>query len=909
MSSPDFLLILSDLGFDCNDDVQILHAYLLIRSLIGQSETTDKTISEIARSPAFHKMLNAYHIPCPKEITYPELVLLENACDYISGTPMVNSCKHYVEKFTPFLVANWDGLKKSFLDESDSRMLFSLHAILRLVSHEIYINGTEALTEIFTLHNTEFKRLSVDLQTYLSCCHAIFGIESYHRKFRQRPELRRAIKCYDQYKLPRTLLLSDYADVQMNRSELDHSYNPFLHLQRNIKKIPVESGTTDWEDAFNTAAFKIKREKASEVIQHLFYPEIRDDSGMECSVFLHSCLQYVPFGKILVVNPSPEFLTEWTSRFEKNTTFYVTDNTVSTLYQKEYPEHRFLAIAEHSTDLTRYDFIVILARDTAPEALYPAFAKASQQARVIAFLPQNALDGRKPLYSVLQDNNLVVQRILEVPAIATNSTPRKKMILWVKWSDIVSSFDVYYSNYHTDKLLIENKHLCVEQNYLRDCHTLLQIKSTYQDRETNYWLTKTDAETYRFSNEIFITYIPLPYRKGAYGARAYYRRQLRPQDIHRKRGDRVTDKIEKGLRADSQDEVLAKLEYVAFDSRLWPAIMDDIIDYYSGDLNGLSLKTIWFCCRPELLTKSNYDDALAQDIFCSNHLDIESLIPDLAEPEEIQAAVAAVIPENARKGIKYWKLLNLILNTAKDLSYISTNPIAPLLNAKSKAASLEVQEVRNALTKKFFNQEEEFLIHAFLTEGTPGRCVTDSQYLASAISLFTGLPLREVSALTWEDFAQIHTWDAWQLTISKCLNENAQVFPYSNVNNWIRCRIVPVHPLLACILQKRQQYLISEFGISSEQLQTMPMILQQEPKSKRRFKGEYCTRNQLLSKRREVIQQAGIQPEWIRIPDWDGAVATDLNRYEGDLFYTNIKFRLRQTCCFTQGEESYKEYA
>ena len=93
MSGLNYLLILSDLGFDCNDDVEILHAYLLIRSLIHQSETAGKAISEIARSPAFHKMLNAHHIPCPKEITYPELLHLESACDYIAGTPMIHSCK------------------------------------------------------------------------------------------------------------------------------------------------------------------------------------------------------------------------------------------------------------------------------------------------------------------------------------------------------------------------------------------------------------------------------------------------------------------------------------------------------------------------------------------------------------------------------------------------------------------------------------------------------------------------------------------------------------------------------------------------------------------------------------------------------------------------------------------------
>lgn len=37
---------------------------------------------------------------------------------------------------------------------------------------------TEALTEIFTVHNDEFKRLQLDLQTYLLCCHAIFGIRN-----------------------------------------------------------------------------------------------------------------------------------------------------------------------------------------------------------------------------------------------------------------------------------------------------------------------------------------------------------------------------------------------------------------------------------------------------------------------------------------------------------------------------------------------------------------------------------------------------------------------------------------------------------------------------------------------------------------------------------------------------------
>lgn len=104
MHSQNYLLILSDLGFDCNDDVEILHAYLLIRSLIHQSEAADKPISEIARSPAFHKMLNAHHISCPKEITYPELLHLESACDYIAGTPMIHSCKHYAEKFAPLLM-------------------------------------------------------------------------------------------------------------------------------------------------------------------------------------------------------------------------------------------------------------------------------------------------------------------------------------------------------------------------------------------------------------------------------------------------------------------------------------------------------------------------------------------------------------------------------------------------------------------------------------------------------------------------------------------------------------------------------------------------------------------------------------------------------------------------------------
>lgn len=102
------------------------------------------------------------------------------------------------------------------------------------------------------------------------------------------------------------------------------------------------------------------------------------------------------------------------------------------------------------------------------------------------------------------------------------------------------------------------------------------------------------------------------------------------------------------------------MEYVALDERVTPAVIADILDYYSDRLHELSLKSAWYCLRPILQTKHGYDDKTVIEMLSVQNNAL-SLIPvGTNNAKEFDDAMSESFPEDTPLK-RFWKQLHLII--------------------------------------------------------------------------------------------------------------------------------------------------------------------------------------------------------------------------------------------------------
>ena len=119
------------------------------------------------------------------------------------------------------------------------------------------------------------------------------------------------------------------------------------------------------------------------------------------------------------------------------------------------------------------------------------------------------------------------------------------------------------------------------QEFFYHSHTILSLqKATELKKEgTTEKVSRDSPECYYFSEEIKILYTIQANRKNRYAGKAYYCAILPEGEKNRRQGKRLTEIIEKGLRAHTEHEVLRSIEMVAFDPRVNPFIVADICSF------------------------------------------------------------------------------------------------------------------------------------------------------------------------------------------------------------------------------------------------------------------------------------------------------------------------------------------
>lgn len=729
-------------------------------------------------------------------------------------------------------------------------------------------------------------------------------------------KIKDSIKMYRQFKYPMKVLLTNFLAVKSKYDLLAAAENPYIYNYKGIEGHEVESGVSVDETLFRFATMSLHDQKPSDVINAAFYAnKVRNDYDFELGYLLPLFEKSITEdSRILVVNPSPYVICSLEESKPCGTRYYaVTDNTVAGLYHLQFPEGIFCTF-EQLDNVKDIDKVLIINRDLKPERaqlILQSLFCCNEKVSVIGMVPCIWFDNPdNGVYLILKEAHFSPKQILLVDSKATVSVPRKKMIILLEKGD-ASKIEVTQSLYDT-----KSRYFSVSDSvqidadfYLKSKKTILACLKAKEQPKEKKASCYSKAEEYQFSSEISLFYKIYSERKNKFAGVAYYKEI---KDIKLKTwGKKLTSDIERGLRADTKDEVVSRLEDIVFNDDVYPFIWNDIKVKYTENRNVISLKTIWFYCWCYISNMKKYNHKYLSQLFCDS--EIADVIPQDSTGDTLIRAIAHALKVEV-DAIPYSAIeqIDLILKSAVKHRILIHNPLELYIADFTTRATERQQDVRNALVKKHFSSDEEMRIFSAIV-GSKNKdgakllnCIQKSLLLAGAIRLFTGMAIRETAALKWGDYQPIRGTDAFHFTITKFVDNKGKIVQHSASENWKRFRIVPSAKVLSYLLNERKRYLLN-LGIDEEYLMECPIILQNECISDMQNKKiiEHCKPEKISNVCNEIIDKANIPVNEVVLPDAKYDLITDFNRYHGDVFLSNFRHKANHIAYMTMGEINY----
>ena len=706
---------------------------------------------------------------------------------------------------------------------------------------------------------------------------------------------------YKKFFIPFNVLLTDYLAVISN-DNVREAFNPWAYYYKGIKENEIEQGVSSLETAFNFGAMKLVKEKPTDVINSIYYKK-HNDYAFECGFLFDEFWKSVKSETVLIVNPSPNMILMCEEHRSGNS-YVVSDETVASLYQIEFPKARFFCLQDEPTGT--YERMLILNRNYSMEKthlLTQWLCCCTEQA--MAILPNAYVDNIKyQALSLFQKAGIGIEKVLLLDSKLTESEPRKKCLLYLKKTFNQSeNWTLGNTKANEQSFRLLEKEVQVEHDhYWKSKVTLIKLWNGIAFNEEKK-LVNHKASEFEFSKEIHLFYSIYSERKNRYAGKCSYREITNIDPLLY--GKVVTKNIEKGLRGTSVDEVVSNIPKIVFDERVYPFIYTDIMNHFINQNLPVSLKTLWVVVRNQLKEDKQYDEEIMDELFVYGGKELADYDVEKNELDNLIHLLKEKMQLNEIPTI-YFIQLNALFSVAKKEGIIKYNPLSEIMGAVKKRASERQQEVRNALTKKHFSEEEEKRLFVYLTEREfcselnkeIPRCVIDSGAMLSTIRLFTGMSLREACALQWKDFVKVDGTDEYQLKVSKFVGLKGNMVTHASKEDWLKFRLVPVARPLRILLLQRKEYLLVN-GIDNKDIDFMPIITLEENQNafaKTAKAQEVC---------RKTLSHARIEKQQLLLPDAKGELLTDIYKYGGDIFVTNLKMRLNHDCGMTLGEINY----
>ena len=928
---------LTALNIDIYHYEDIVRCYALAKLNIGHSRKPDYT--DGIHTAEFTAEASRYQLLSPDAEPYYDSPAFFSLCSELASTGLDKDCRLFFESFAPFLVADWDRLVSIFPKGHHERLAYVLYLILKSTNESqlSFAEIDKSSIESFYEENKEiYHSLELTKDPFIDCWQAVYYSHMPELKGTVSPKLVDTIRFFRQHKVSGLQLVANYCQYNKHRTQLKDAFNPWVEFEQSIKgRVNTTEGVSIAESAFNMVG-DIRSEKPSDVIRAALYPfpalfgrrsdlRVRSnyDGKFECSFFLQQFeLLARNASQVLIVNPGPDFLLAWSEKIEKyrcKCYVAVPNIYVSSAYRMEFKNLQFCIFSDIENYAKRFDLIAIASPFTEEEFNIGTMLSAGNDyANFIALLPQTFISASENnISALLRDKGFLPGKIIAIASNATITQPRKKMLLFAGRSiNPNAPIPVFFTQCDKDgtNLIVEKEYIQATQQQLKKPTTLVKLREAFEKAKIAPGSVKhrKRPSVYPFSDEISLYYTVHRDRYGVYVGEAYYRGKTVSQN---KKDGRVWNSpaTQKGLRCKDRESVIGRMETIAYSDAIYPYVVGDMLDYYGERIGQCSLKTIWFCCRSRLLARRDYRDEIARNILFNPEKNmLSALYPANASDEDYRNAMQTVIPEDSIAVVKYWQQLNIIMRVAEESNYIQVNPIPALLPEISNRASKELRNLRNMLTKKTFTFEEEARILAYVREegksdfGTRKALLfeEDSTLLLGPIQLFTGMSTREVCALTWGDFETIPDLKVYRLLVYKFLSDEGTVIYHADGT---ACRKVPVAPLLADMLNSRKTYLQAVCGFTEAELQQLPIIM---PNNKKTLtvlsKPSFCKYDAAIRVCRSLIEKANIPTQELVLPgDGDKEIVVDMNKYQGDIFYSNFKHRANHTCSFNRGELSY----
>lgn len=883
--------------------------------------------------------VSQYQLLSPDAEPYYDSPAFFSLCSELASTGLDKDCRLFFESFAPFLVADWDRLMSIFPKGHHERLAYVLYLILKSTNEsQLSFAEVDASTiESFYAGNKElYNSLEITKDTFFDCWQAVYYNHMPELKGTVSPKLVDTIRFFRQHKVSSLQLVANYCQYNKHRTQLKDAFNPWVEFEQSIKgRVNTTEGVSIAESAFNMVG-DIRSEKPSDVIRAALYPfpalfgrrsdlRVRSnyDGRFECSFFLQQFeILARNASQVLIVNPGPDFLLAWAQKARKygcKCCVAVPNIYVASAYRMEFKNLQFCIFSDIANYAKRFDLIAIVSPFTEEEFNIGTMLSAgNDQANFIALLPQTFISASEDnICALLRNQGYLPGKIIAIASNATVTQPRKKMLLFAgRRVDPNAPIPVFFTQCDKDgsNLIVEKEYIQAAQQQLKKPTTLVKLREAFEKAENAPDSVKhrKRPSVYQFSNEISLFYTVHRDKHDVYVGEAYYRGKTSLENTNDGQAWN-SPATQKGLRCMDQESVISKMESIPYTDAICPYIVGDMLDYYGERIGQCSLKTIWFCCRSRLLARRDYRDEIARNVlFCSGNNPLSALCPVGANDEDYRNAMQSVIPEDSLAVVKFWQQLNIIMRVAEESKYIQANPIPALLPEISNRASKELRNLRNMLTKKTFTFEEETQILAYVREEGKSdfgprkvlRFEEDSTLLLGPIQLFTGMSTREACALTWGDFETIPGLKVYRLLVYKFLSDEGTVIYHADGT---ACRKVPVAPLLADMLNSRKTYLQAVCGFTEAELQQLPIIM---PNNKKTLavlsKPSFCKYDAAIRVCRSLIEKANIPTQELVLPgDGDKEIVVDMNKYQGDIFYSNFKHRANHTCSFNRGELSY----
>jgi integrase len=841
--------------------------------------------------------------------------------DYLRN---LDSFVHYLVTRFPYLIKN-EYIIKNFRDNplDFCTLLCMLVQYAEDHSDAQTINGVYLADRIFDPNAYLFHELGVDsLDVFFNCWESL---NYYHVREKQLyipTDLKKLMDLSVKHNIPHSVIFKQYADLKLFQKEIASAFNPWIEWRKQAGLSQVESGITLEETVFNENVLRLRKKKPTDVVNALFY-KTRNDVYVETCILMNNLrIEIEPKSSLLVVNPSPDFLTDFGQYdwFLDKVIFAVPDSRIADVYKLQFQEsgYQFIALSDlrHCND--KVDYIVICARDLELAEYIDCLSVGQYRTQVIAFLPQTEITAKDAtLIDRLTGENLYVSKILSLPNRLSESRGRKKMILYARRGIAQPESFVLLQTAHQQ---VGNDHYVhvirksrrVDYTMLFKRRTLKQM-ADYHDKiqqdasDAPAKRKNAPAKVYQFSKEIRLPYSVYSHPSGAVFGRACFRTIL-PENSNRANGALLIDYFSTGSRK-SEADILAKLEYIVLAKEEYAEkISAHVEQVYSKCPESLTLKTVWYCNRRFLKTELNYDDNIAIKMFCAENQTLANLVIGEATAETVEEALKVLFAEKI-SDLKYYRLLRSVFRIAVERGYLASNPLAVKKTAYPHQMQHAMQQLRDALKKDSLSLKEirrmlNYLLEPIDDQQTP-RAVKDSTLLIALIRLCTGMPIREICALEFKHFQRIGNQDAWQLHVVQILNNAGKVIPITTHRYIRKYRVIPCVSVLSHALQQRCEYLKRHYGFTDQQVPDLPIAFSQEPTVKRKGRKRrtaYCSIRQARKACQIVLEQAQIPSNIIRLLDGEDSFIEDLNACRNDIYYSNFLHYANRLCGLNEGE-------